>query len=110
MSRPCTLRASNQVISRRIGRWMGLRALVRTDDAAKSFALTLQRGDPGAGMLRLGVGLRVQGGHAPATFEPEGQVHRPGCVAAGLVRCRVRRLTPRWRAMFLRGSTWSASR
>ncbi|WP_102906323.1 hypothetical protein [Variovorax sp. WDL1] len=87
-----------------------MRLLERADHVAQALALALQGGDPGAGVLDFVVSLRMQSGHASAAFELEGQVDGSGCVAGGLVALQVRRLTPRWRAMFLRDSIWSASR
>lgn len=58
-------------------------------------------------MLRFVEGLRVQGGHAPAAFEPEGQVDGAGCVAAGLVALQGAQAHAQVAAMALRDSVWS---
>jgi hypothetical protein len=59
---PSALAASNQLIGRRVGRWLGLGVLVRTDDVSQPFVFALQGGDPGTGMQGVVVGLRMQGG------------------------------------------------
>lgn len=64
--------------SPRIRRRLRLSTLERLDHSAQPLAFTLKGGDPGARVLGLVEGVLVQGGAAPAAFEPEGELDRGG--------------------------------
>jgi hypothetical protein len=82
LPRPCpnALPGLKRVKHRRVGRTLPLSVFEGADHAAQALALALERGDSGAGVLGFVEGLRVQGGHAPAAFEPEGQVDARGAL------------------------------